>query len=90
MRLAHAPRRHTLGVPHIPLSPARGSPGGLAPPGASAVGEARPTPDRLRGNGIDMSDGGRTLEDEGVASFTKSFDDLLGTLETERAGLDAS
>lgn len=36
--------------------------------------------DRLAELGIDLEDVAATLEDEGVASFTKSFDDLLGTL----------
>ena len=29
---------------------------------------------------IDLDDVGRTLEEEGVASFAKSFDELLGVL----------
>jgi hypothetical protein len=36
-----------------------------------------------------MTEVGRTLEDEGVASFTKSFDDLLVTLEAKRAALSS-
>jgi hypothetical protein len=37
-----------------------------------------------------MTDVGRTLEDEGIASFTKSFDDLLATLEAKRTDLSVS
>ncbi len=39
--------------------------------------------ERLAGLGIDLEDVAATLEDEGVASFVKSFDDLLGTLATK-------
>jgi transaldolase len=38
----------------------------------------------LAAAGVDMADVARTLEDEGVASFTKSFDELLQTL-TDKA-----
>ena len=41
---------------------------------------AQATLDRLAGLGIDMADVTRVLEDEGVASFSKSFDELLGVL----------
>ncbi len=34
----------------------------------------------LTAAGVDMKDVGRVLEDEGVASFTKSFDELIETL----------
>jgi transaldolase len=33
--------------------------------------------------GIDMADVTRTLEEEGVASFSKSFDELITSLETK-------
>jgi transaldolase len=36
--------------------------------------------ERLAGIGIDLEDVAATLEDEGVASFAKSYDELLGTL----------
>jgi transaldolase len=36
--------------------------------------------ERLAGLGIDLEEVATTLEDEGVASFAKSFDELLGTL----------
>jgi transaldolase len=39
--------------------------------------------------GIDMEDVGRVLEEEGVASFTKSFDELVGALERKSAELTA-
>jgi transaldolase len=34
----------------------------------------------LESMGVDMKDVGRTLENEGVASFTKSYDQLLQVL----------
>jgi transaldolase len=40
---------------------------------------------RLADIGVDMEDVGQTLEDEGVASFTKSFDELMQAL-TDKAG----
>ena len=42
---------------------------------------ARATLDALAAVGIDMADVTRVLEDEGVASFSKSFDELLGVLD---------
>jgi transaldolase len=47
-------------------------------PGAQAV------IDGLRVVGVDFADVGRTLEDEGVAAFAKSFDELLQAL-TDKA-----
>ena len=44
------------------------------PEAAKAVLEA------VEAVGVDLDDVGRRLEDEGVASFEKSFDELLGTL----------
>jgi transaldolase len=41
--------------------------------------------ERLEAAGVDMADVARTLEEEGVASFTKSFDQLLQVL-TDKAG----
>ena len=46
----------------------------------------RPSPARLgalAGVGIDIDDVARVLEDEGVASFAKSFDELLTTLQAK-------
>ncbi|HTT86196.1 MAG TPA: transaldolase, partial [Acidimicrobiales bacterium] len=39
--------------------------------------------------GIDMADVARTLEDEGVASFAKSFDELMQSLEDKANALQA-
>jgi len=39
--------------------------------------------DQLRSVGVDIDDVTRTLEDEGVASFSKSFQELLSTLEAK-------
>jgi transaldolase len=46
--------------------------------------EARQVLDRLASAGIDMEDVSQVLEDEGVASFAKSFDELLQAL-TDKA-----
>jgi transaldolase len=54
------------------------------------VDEAKRTMDGLAAVGIDIDDVTRVLEDEGVASFAKSFDELLGTLEAKQAELAAS
>jgi transaldolase len=40
--------------------------------------------------GVDMADVGRTLEEEGVASFAKSFDELMGALSDKAAELTAA
>jgi len=42
---------------------------------------------RLAGAGIDMDDVAATLEDEGVHSFAKSFDELIQTLSDKAAQL---
>lgn len=39
--------------------------------------------------GVDMADVGRTLEDEGVASFAKSFDELIQSLSDKANALSA-
>jgi transaldolase len=39
--------------------------------------------------GIDMEDVGRVLEEEGVAAFSKSFDELISALERKSAELSA-
>ncbi len=51
-----------------------------ADPGAAASAL-----DRLRAAGIDMLDVEQTLEDEGVHSFAKSFDELLQSLTDKAA-----
>jgi transaldolase len=43
--------------------------------------------ERLEAIGISMADVGRTLEEEGAATFTKAFDDLIKTLQSKRAAL---
>ena len=40
--------------------------------------------------GVDMADVGRTLEEEGVASFAKSFDELMAALGDKAAELTAA
>ena len=40
--------------------------------------------------GVDMDDVGRVLEEEGVATFSKSFDELISALERKSAELSAS
>jgi transaldolase len=39
--------------------------------------------DALRAVGVDLDDVGRVLEEEGVAAFSKSFDELIGSLRTK-------
>jgi len=43
--------------------------------------------DQLAAVGVDLADVTRVLEDEGVASFSKSFDDLLDSLTTKAGAL---
>ncbi len=51
--------------------------------------EARRVMDDLAGVGVDMDEVGRVLETEGVASFAKSFDELLDVLGEKAAALAA-
>jgi transaldolase len=53
-------------------------------PGAYAVLEA------VEAVGVDLDDVGRRLEDEGVAAFEKSFDELLATLGAKAEELGAA
>jgi transaldolase len=46
----------------------------------SGADEARATLDRLADVGVDVSDVARTLEEEGGATFAKSFDELIQAL----------
>lgn len=46
--------------------------------------------DRLAEVGVDMADVARQLEEEGVASFSKAFDELLSRLSDKANALDAS
>jgi transaldolase len=47
----------------------------------AGVDEARRTMDGLADVGVDMDDVSRRLEDEGVAAFVKSFDEMIQALE---------
>ncbi|HUR48634.1 MAG TPA: transaldolase [Acidimicrobiales bacterium] len=49
--------------------------------------EARRVLDSLAEVGVDLADVSATLEDEGVASFSKSFDELIQALEDKRSKL---
>jgi transaldolase len=51
---------------------------------AEGVDDAQRTLDALAAVGVDMDDVAKVLEDEGVAAFTKSFDELLQSL-TDKA-----
>ena len=51
------------------------------------VDEAEAVWQGLADVGVDMDDVAATLEREGVASFEKSFDELLATLEAKSAEL---
>jgi transaldolase len=51
------------------------------------VAEARATLDRLVQLGIEMEDVAATLEDEGVAAFVKSYDELLQAVQDKAAEL---
>jgi transaldolase len=47
------------------------------------VDEARADIERLGAVGVDLADVTTVLEQEGVAAFSKSFDELIGSLETK-------
>jgi transaldolase len=49
------------------------------------VDDAKATLDGLAKVGVDLADVSRVLEDEGVAAFAKSFDELMGALENKQA-----
>ncbi|HVX17991.1 MAG TPA: transaldolase [Acidimicrobiales bacterium] len=51
--------------------------------------DARAALDKLASVGVELEDVARTLEDEGVASFSKSFDELLTSLTTKANSLQA-
>jgi transaldolase len=53
------------------------------------LGEAKQDLDGLRSVGVDMADVAQRLEDEGVASFAKSFDELLQQLSEKANALRA-
>ncbi len=52
--------------------------------------DARQTLERLAEVGVDMDDVAQVLEDQGVASFAKSYDDLAGALAGKAAVLETS
>ncbi|HYA45099.1 MAG TPA: transaldolase [Acidimicrobiales bacterium] len=51
------------------------------------IEDAKTHLDALASAGIDMADVSRTLEDEGVAAFSKSYDELLQALQDKANGL---
>ncbi|MEA3076756.1 MAG: transaldolase [Actinomycetota bacterium] len=53
------------------------------------VDGARSTLERIEALGISMIDVGQTLEAEGVASFSKSFDELMQSLQDKANGITA-
>jgi transaldolase len=55
----------------------------------AGLDQAKATWAALHAVGVDMADVSRTLEDEGVAAFQKSFDELLSVLDTKAASLRA-
>jgi transaldolase len=46
---------------------------------------AQATLDAISAVGVDLDDVSRVLEDQGVASFAKSFDELITSLEAKSA-----
>jgi len=52
--------------------------------GAGTADEARRVMDALAAGGINFADVNRTLEEEGIAKFTKSFEKLLSTIAQRR------
>ena len=63
--------------------------GTLARTADAGVDEAKATWAALADAGVDMADVAKTLEAEGVASFQKSFEELLSSLDTKAASLRA-
>jgi transaldolase len=53
-------------------------------------GAAEAVLDAVTDVGVDLDDVGRVLEEQGVAAFAKSFDELLGALDTKAAELGAT
>jgi transaldolase len=52
-------------------------------------GEAQAVLDRVAAVGVDLDDVTHVLEEQGVAAFSKSFDELIGALGTKAAELGA-
>jgi len=61
--------------------------GTVAPTIDVGVDDAAKVLERLHDVGVDMADVSRQLEDEGVASFSKSFDELMASLHDKAAAL---
>ena len=78
----HHARGHDRGV----RGPRHARPHRSTPDPAAAHAVLEP-PSRV---GVDLDDVGRRLEDEGVAAFAKSFDELLGTLGAKAEELGAA
>ena len=89
----HALRRHRSSAPTpstrcpTPPSQAFDDHGTLARTLDADPDAARQVVAALAELGIDLEEVAATLEDEGVASFSKSFDELLGTLSAKAESL---
>jgi transaldolase len=64
--------------------------GVVASMGPADIADAKIVLDELASVGVDLEDVARVLEDEGVASFGKSFDELIEQLQDKAAQLTAS
>ena len=64
--------------------------GTAAPTLASGLDEAVETLERIAAVGVDLAEVAAQLEDEGVAAFSKSFDELLGVLGAKADDLRAA
>ncbi len=53
------------------------------------VDEARADLEALTAVGVDLDDVAKVLEDEGVAAFSKSFDELIGSLQAKAESFGA-
>ena len=57
---------------------------------ADLDGGRRPRSTRWPRSGVDLDDVAEVLEEQGVASFAKSFDELIGALDAKAAELGAA
>ena len=64
--------------------------GSVEPTLASGLDEAVETLERIAAVGVDLAEVAAQLEDEGVAAFSKSFDELLGVLSAKADELHAA
>jgi len=80
-------RRLSLNQATIPSWSLQEAADGCAKAGLCWIGVWR---DRLAEVGIDMAEVALVLEDQGVASFAASFDDLIKALTEKAAALTAS